>query len=483
MPFEFEFVSDDPLHPAYYYRLIIIYIVLVTTLVLVNSFLKRKAKNKNSQNESQSSVNKSLKLTKEQKILKLKFLSAYVITRAGTWGKSPYLFTLYLNYHKFTIEQIGILYIIDAVFAFISGPVFGSLADKYGRRLFSGLYNIFVVCNISLRVTGIKPLAYIAQIFTGLGNTLLTTPFESWIVYESSLLFPDKKEQEQFLQGVFKDQALYDSICSIVVSCITAVLFTCFGILAPLFFAICMSIIGFCVIRFTWSENKPNSVNPISAYDSFFDACTELKKRNVLSIGIVESIWNACLNLYIFIWTPVLQNTTETGKMNVGFIFIVFVITTIIGTLLFELLVIHSGLRYYPGYLFAFIFEGFAFYCIYKYENFIIRLIMFSSVNVVSGFFPPLNSIVKSKILIEKYRATLMNIFKIPVSIYFISVLFFLKQLAPLNVILIAFIMMTFCVMIIVTLITCPVEGDLAYKDEKKEIGDINIEDEEEKLS
>ena len=89
----------------------------------------------------------------------------------------------------------------------------------------------------------------------------------------------------------------------------------------------------------------------------------------------------------------------------------------------------------------------------------------------------------KSKILIEKYRATLMNIFKIPVSIYFISVLFFLKQLAPLNVILIAFIMMTFCVMIIVTLITCPVEGDLAYKDEKKEIGDINIEDEEEKLS
>ena len=147
MPFEFEFVSDDPLHPAYYYRLIIIYILLVTTLVLVNSFLKRKAKNKNSQNESQSSVNKSLKLTKEQKILKLKFLSAYVITRAGTWGKSPYLFTLYLNYHKFTIEQIGILYIIDAVFAFISGPVFGSLADKYGRRLFSGLYNIFVVCN------------------------------------------------------------------------------------------------------------------------------------------------------------------------------------------------------------------------------------------------------------------------------------------------------------------------------------------------
>ena len=29
MPFEFEFVSDDPLHPAYYYRLIIIYILLV----------------------------------------------------------------------------------------------------------------------------------------------------------------------------------------------------------------------------------------------------------------------------------------------------------------------------------------------------------------------------------------------------------------------------------------------------------------------
>ena len=484
MAFQFELTSDDPLHPAFYYKIIISYILLTTILFVVNSYLKSKEKKESSEEEN----NKSMKLTYEQKKLKLKFLCAYVITRAGTWGKSPYLFTLYLTYHKFTVDEIGFLYIIDAVFSFLSGPIFGSMADKYGRRLFSALYNVFVICNITLRITGIKSLAYLAQIFTGLGSTLLSTPFESWMVYESSLVFPGQpKEQERFLQSVFKDQALYDSICSIVVSCITAILFTFFGILAPLFFAILMSIIGFCIIRFTWNENKPNSISKKSTYDSFFIACKELKKRNVLTVGIVESIWNACLNLYIFIWTPVLKETSSTGEMNVGFIFIVMVIMTIVGTLIFELLVIHLHLKYYPAYCLALTYESFAFYMIYRTNDFTIRMILFSSLNIVSGFYPPLNSIVKSKILVEKYRATLMNIFKIPVSIYFIAVLFFLKQISPLNVVLISFIMVASCMIRMSTLITCPVEGDLALiegKKEDEEIVAINNEDgETEKLN
>lgn len=66
-----------------------------------------------------------------------------------------------------------------------------------------------------------------------------------------------------------------------------------------------------------------------------------------------------------------------------------------------------------------------------------------------------------------------MNIFKIPVSIYFIAVLLFLKQISPLIVILICFLMILLCAIIILSLIVFPVQGDLESI-KKKQIGNEN---------
>lgn len=376
----FAFYSTNPSSPSFYYIVILSYIVISGLISSINYYFKKKAKESN---PDSFSVNRSLQLNREQKILKFKFLAAYVLTRASTWAKGPYLFTLYHKYHGFTIDEIGILYIIDAIFAFLSGPIFGSFADRYGRRLFSSFYCLFVVSNLVLRITGIRSLAYIAQILTGLGSTLLTTPFESWIVYEASKLIQETpNDKERYLQGIFKDQALFDALCSIIVSAITAVIYTVYGIIAPLLFAILMATIAYFVIILTWDENKPNSINEKSNYDSFLDACCELKKRNVLSIGIIESLWMATLNLYIFIWTPVLENSTDDGKMNIGFIFFVFVLMAINGILLFELIVIHLKCRYYIAYFISLLFELISFLFVYRVDSFIVRLIMFSFINV-----------------------------------------------------------------------------------------------------
>ena len=476
MTFTFSLSSNDPNNPAFYYSIILFQVFLIFIITLLNNHQRKKRKT----DAKHENLNKTLHLTKEQKILKWKYLSAYILTRASTWAKGPYLFTLYHDYHGFTVEQIGVLYIIDAVFSFISTPVFGSCADKYGRRLFSSLYDVFVVINVSLRITCIKSLAYIAQVFTGLGSTLLTTPFESWIVYESEKLYGDDSEgRELFLQDVFKDQALYDSICSIVVCSITAVLFTYFGIFVPLFFCILMASIGYCVIQFTWDENKPNSTSTVSTYESFFDALQELKKRDVLSVGIIESLWMACLNLFIFVWTPILQETTETGEMNVGFIFFTFVIMLIVGTLLFELLVIYLRMDYYWGFFVSLFTEFIGMGIVYLVPSFSLRMICLSFVNLCGGFFPPINSIIKSKILIEKYRATLMNIYKIPPNIYFIVVLLFLKKMAPITIVLIMNIMLGLAVLFTLSLIFFPVkEKAPSQKEEAVEV----IEEDEKKM-
>ena len=383
-----DLTCQNPNEAAFYYPIILYYIAIIVFIYIVIYFYRKtKIDKQNLGNTSCSLViemNHSISFLANKKMLTFKFLLAYVLTRSSMWAKSPYLYTLYNKYHGFGIGEIGILYIIDAVFAFISGPIFGGMADKYGRKLFSMLYCVFVVLNLFLRVTGSQPLAYVAQMLTGLGSTLLTTPFESWIVYEATALFQEnKQEQEYYLKRLFKNQALYDAICSLVVSLISAILYSNFGILAPIFFAIFLATSAFFVIMLLWAENKPNCLSTKSNYESFKDAAEELKQRDVLCIGIIESIYAAALNLYIFIWTPVLQMSTKDGELNVGFVFVVFVIMTLVGTAMFELLVINIKTKYFFSMVLSLTLEACCFFVIYFWESFTVRLVFISLIDVI----------------------------------------------------------------------------------------------------
>ena len=143
-------------------------------------------------------------ITNKEK-LKYDYIIAYILARASMWSKAPYLFTLYNQFHGFTTDQIGVLYILDGFVALVSGPITGGLADKYGRRLFCQLYNLLIIVNLALRLTKLKGLAYVAQILTGIGTGLINTSFESWVVKESEKKFQNAEvERGRFLKKLFK---------------------------------------------------------------------------------------------------------------------------------------------------------------------------------------------------------------------------------------------------------------------------------------
>jgi len=122
--------------------------------------------------------------------------------------------------------EIGVLYAIDAVSALISGPLFGNWADKYGRKKFSGLYCVLVIINLTLRLTGVKWIAYLAQILTGMGAGLISTTYESWLNYEAKKEFKNNVvEKDKFLKKIFKTQMFIDATLSILVSGFSAVFY------------------------------------------------------------------------------------------------------------------------------------------------------------------------------------------------------------------------------------------------------------------
>jgi len=88
-----------------------------------------------------------------------------------------------------------------------------------------------------------------------------------------------------------------------------------------------------------YDENNKN-VERIESHESEnrWEALEELKERNVLSIGLIESFFQATLNIFLFAWTPILTSSSSSGQINVGYTFCCFILTMILGTNMFEVI-------------------------------------------------------------------------------------------------------------------------------------------------
>lgn len=136
--------------------------------------------------------------------LKLKFIIAYLFARAAMWAKSPYIYLLFSTLHGFTLSEISVLYLIDAVLNIFSGPIIGILADTIGRKTVSSFAPLNTMITIALRLTGNRPLAYLSQIITGLLGSCMSTAFEAWLNYEISDLFKNNdKMKVAFRKNIF----------------------------------------------------------------------------------------------------------------------------------------------------------------------------------------------------------------------------------------------------------------------------------------
>lgn len=132
-------------------------------------------------------------------------------------------------------------------------------------------------------------------------------------------------------------------------------------------------------------------------------------------------------------WTPILLASTPT-QVNIGFVFLCIVSSIFCGTKLFEINVIYLKLNQYLVLACCLLTIFISLLTIYYVELFVVRLILFAGMNGLSGLYQPLYSIIKYKILEEKHRTLLMNLFRIPLNAYVITILLLLKFINPFTV-------------------------------------------------
>ena len=439
---DFSLNFSDPSQNSYY---IPILITICAILLIIELFtILAKEYKSDSYQDNNISMNRTLQnnmsypslIIINKNKLKTGYLLAYLLARAAMWAKAPYIYTLFMSVHKFSFVEIGRLYLVDAVSALIFGPITGQLADKYGRKKFCRFYNYSVLINIILRLLGDRLTAYLAQIVTGFGSGLINTTFEAWVVSESDREFMGySKEAERFRRKLFVKANLYDEIISILILIICAVVYSYLGIYAPFVISFTFSLLSLLVIAKNWKENALSKSETIMA--QMKGALREFKKGEVLGIGLIEGIVMACLNMFLFSWTPILKQSTS-GGMNPGFIFASMVLTMIVGTKICKLLIVYLYCDYFISITGCLFLQGIFLILTYYKDSFLERLIFLCAFDGLIGFYNPVNSVLKSKILVEKYRALLMNLFRVPLNIYVIIVLLTIRYINSFTVALIS---------------------------------------------
>lgn len=204
----------------YYYNYIIFSFIIFAFIQLLIWLFSKDQYQQRSNDETSKHLKEKLiidsDITHKGNLLKFKYMSAYLLSKAAMWAKAPYTFILFSNYYKFTFGQIGVLYIIDAFCGLFSGPFIGILADTFGRKIVAIYYPLNTVVIILMRISGVIPLAYAAQIFTGFAANVLSTSFESWLNYEINKLYQDNPDLiEAYRKDIFSNISFYDSILSL----------------------------------------------------------------------------------------------------------------------------------------------------------------------------------------------------------------------------------------------------------------------------
>lgn len=389
-------------------------------------------------------------LTPEQSSLRIKFLIASTLIKSAIWIKAPYMFALYNRLHGFTREEIGILYLIENLTSLLLGPVIGSLCDLFGRKKFCVMYAFFLIIQLGLRLTGSKELAYPAQFITGICSVLIDTSFESWLNFEANMLFTSdddgKREKNSFLREVFAKQIQLDCLASIVMSGITTIIYMQYGIFYPFYFCMAVAFIAGVYIIFSWNENNIEIASSTTdeedqVKDNFFTKLSSAWKaikndKPLFAVGIIESTFKISLVLWMFMWTPLLEETNPS-TIHPGAIFICFMLARLIGSELFDGMKSILKTNTYVLTIGITFTATLSFFFEYTIWNFDFRLIMLLYFDGLSGIFMPLMSSLKSQMIPEKFRTTIMTFFRFPINVCAILTLFFTKYLSTSEICLI----------------------------------------------
>jgi hypothetical protein len=148
----------------------------------------------------------------------------------------------------------------------------------------------------------------------------------------------------------------------------------------------------------------------------FRGAIAAMKKdRRILLLGIVCSFFEGVMFVFVFMWTPALEVCRGNTVLQHGLIFAEFMICMMMGSQLFEMAA-HHRVETHALISLLLAISIACMVLVAIYEVYQTRLMLFLLFEVCIGIYWPASSVLRSHIIPESCRATIMSLFRIPLN-------------------------------------------------------------------
>jgi MFS transporter, MFS domain-containing protein family, molybdate-anion transporter len=385
------------------------------------------------------------------------YLVVYSLMMAGDWLQGPYVYALYKHY-GYSTGDIGKLFIAGFGSSMIFGTIVGSLADRYGRKIAGLTYVATYIASCITKHWSDYGVLMLGRFFGGIATSLLFTAFESWLVSEHF----SRNYDPEWLNGTFS-KAIFigNGVVSIVAGLLANYLVTDmdFGPVAPFDAAATFLAVGGIIIATTWTENK-GAVSENASLQASFGAAKNaiFNDKKVLYLGAMQSLFEAAMYSFVFLWTPALSPNDE--DIPHGMIFATMMVACMIGSSMTARLLGNKDLRpeKYMQYVFVTAAGSLSLPIVLKVFPFPpnyakgmpitfegkLTLFGFLVFEAMVGIFWPSMMKMRATYVPEEVRSTVMNCFRIPLNL-FVCIILYNVALFPLSF------MFAMCVLFLIT--------------------------------
>lgn len=198
----------------------------------------------------------------------------------------------------------------------------------------------------------------------------------------------------------------------------------------------------------TWNENNMQLAHSLNKERSeeeqtlgekiTHSIATMREDKPLLAVGIIESCFKIALVLFMFLWTPLLEETAGS-LIHPGSCFVLFMLARLCGSELYDGLKKVLKTNTYILSIIITVTGTLSFYLEYQIRSFGFILVMLMYFDGLSGLLFPLMSSLKSQMIPEKLRTTIMTFFRIPINVCCILTLFFSQYISTSGICLICF--------------------------------------------
>ncbi|CAG7663056.1 unnamed protein product [Allacma fusca] len=352
---------------------------------------------------------------KEFSLLQRKYFIPYFMALFSDWLQGPYVYKLY-SYYGYAQDEIAVLYITGFAASVTFGTATGPLADKFGRKKLSITFCLmYTLCCLS-KLSPSYDILLAGRVLGGISTSILFSVFESWYIHEHTVVW---KYPLEWISITFSKATFFNGLLAIIAGVIAEVGadWLDLGPVAPFLTAIPFLVIASVWIYLTWDENLGQQERNWGG-QCLEGLTTILGNRKILFLGLIQSIFESCMYIFVFLWTPVL----EGGKPPLGLTFSSFMVAIMIGSSLYSHLLTRGFKSERILTVCLAIMSSCMFFCGFlsgptwpNSEIFIYTSFLFLETAV--GLYFPSIGYVRGEVIPDGLRANIMNWFRVPMNI------------------------------------------------------------------